>query len=485
VAISGFALDYIFHPRSVAVVGASTSERGDQFIDALREMPFRGEIYAVNPKSETIMGLPCYPTLRDISGPVDHVMTSVPATVLPQIVEDCGAKGVKVIHFFTSGLKETGEAQREELEAALVKRARQLGIRIIGPNCLGLYVPAVGLAWISGLPKEPGSVGLISQSGANAAEFIAVSAPFGLRFSKVISYGNAADLDESDFLEYCAEDPETEIILAYIEGVKDGRRFRRVLTEAAATKPVVILKGGLTEAGGRATQSHTASLAGSAEVFGALCHQAGAVQVRSMAELQDMGVALQFIRSLPGPNAGVIGGGGGRSVLAADELTLAGLRVPPLPGEVQEQLQGFTPVAGTSVCNPVDTSVIWYGGEQAGELLARTIGAVASAPNVDFVLLEQGLQWGPRKSRDRPDFIPKWMERALETAIERCADLKKPLVVALTPLYTVDAYEATLRFQETCYRQNIAVFPDVRHAATVLSKLLSYTVRRHQLPESV
>jgi len=485
VAISESALDYIFHPRSVAVVGASTSQRGDQFIDALKETPFRGEVYAVNPKSETIMGLPCYPSLRDVPGPVDHVMTSVPATVLPQIVEDCGAKGVKVIHFFTSGLRETGEARGEELESTLVKRARQLGIRIIGPNCLGLYVPAVGLGWISGLPKEPGCVALISQSGANAAEFVFVSATFGLRFSKVMSYGNAADLDESDFLEYCAEDPETRVILTYIEGVRDGQRFRKALAKAAATKPVVVLKGGLTEAGGRATQSHTASLAGSAEVFGALCHQAGAVQVRSMAELQDMGVAFRFIGSLPGPNAAVIGGGGGRSVLAADELTLAGLRVPPLPDEVQRQLARFTPVAGTSVCNPVDTSVTWYGGEQAGELLARTIGAVASAPNVDFLLLEQGLQWGPRKSHDRPDFIPKWLERTMNAALKRCAGLKKPLVVALTPLYSVDAYEATLRFQETCYRQEIAVFPDVSRAAVALSRLLSWGAGRQQLAEAM
>lgn len=201
------ALDYIFHPRSVAVVGASTAPQGDQFVDALKEMPFRGAIYPVNPKAETIMGLRCYPSISAIPGPVDHVMSCVPAPALPQVIEHCGAKGVKMIHLFTSGLRETGEMEREELEAAVTRRAREMGIRVIGPNCLGLYVPDTGLAWISGLPRESGPIALISQSGANAAEFIMVGATFGLRFSKVMSYGNAADLTESDFLEYCAEDP--------------------------------------------------------------------------------------------------------------------------------------------------------------------------------------------------------------------------------------------------------------------------------------
>jgi acyl-CoA synthetase (NDP forming) len=183
-------------------------------------------------------------------------MSSVPAPALPQVVEDCGAKGVKVLHLFTSGLEETGQADRIELQQQVAKRARELGMRIIGPNCLGLFVPATGLAWISGLPKEPGPIAVISQSGANVAEFLFVTATFGLRFSKVMSYGNAVDLNESDFFDYCADDPETEIILAYIEGVKDGRRFRQALTKAASRKPVVILKGGRTEAGPVAHSKH-------------------------------------------------------------------------------------------------------------------------------------------------------------------------------------------------------------------------------------
>jgi len=472
-------LDYIFHPRSVAIVGASTSPSGDQFVDALKSMPFRGPVYPVNPKAETIMDLPCFPSIAAIPGPVDHVMSSVPAPALPEVVEDCGAKGVKVLHLFTSGLEETGQADRVELQHQVAKRARELGMRIIGPNCLGLFVPTTGLAWISGLPKEPGPIAFISQSGANVAEFLFVTATFGLRFSKVMSYGNGVDLNESDFFDYCADDPETEIILAYIEGVKDGRRFREALTKAASRKPVVILKGGRTEAGSRAVQSHTASMAGSAETFEALCHQAGALMVQSMEELQDMAVAFRFVRSLPGRSAAVVSGGGGRSVLSADELTVAGFEVPPLTEEVQERLREFTPLAGTSVRNPVDTSVIWIGGEQAGDLLGRTIRAMASSDNIDFVILEHGVQWGPRKSWQAPEYIPNWLEGTLRTAVEMCSGLKKPLVFANLPMYTAEAFASTLRFQEVCAEHGVAVFPNMRRATWALARLLEWQENRN------
>jgi len=437
-------------------------------------MPFRGPVYPVNPKAETIMGLPCFPSIAAIPGPVDHVMSSVPALALPEVVEDCGTKGVKVLHLFTSGLEETGQADRVELQQQVAKRAREFGMRIIGPNCLGLFVPTTGLAWISGLPKEPGPIAFISQSGANVAEFLFVTATFGLRFSKVISYGNAVDLNESDFFDYCADDPETEIILAYIEGVKDGRRFRQALTKAASRKPVVILKGGRTEAGSRAVQSHTASMAGSAETFEALCRQAGALMVQSMEELQDMAVAFRFVRSLPGRNAAVVSGGGGRSVLSADELTLAGFKVPPLTEEAQERLREFTPLAGTSVRNPVDTSVIWIGGERAGDLLGRTIRAMASSDNIDFVILEHGVQWGPRKSWQGPEYIPGWLERTLKTALEMCSGLEKPLIFANLPLYTAEAFASTLRFQDVCADHGVAVFPNMRRATWALAGLLEW-----------
>ena len=259
--MSEHPLEHLFHPRSVAVVGASTSQGpGGGFVTAIQEMGYQGALYPVNPKAEEIQGLKCYPSLLDVPGEVDYVISSVPARIVPQLVEDSAAKGAKAVHFFTAGFSETGEADRAGMEAHLLARARELGLRLIGPNCMGLYCPESGLSFMPGMPKEPGPVGMVSQSGANAGEFCRTGGVRGLRISKAISYGNALDLNESDFLEYLGQDTKTEIIVGYIEGVKDGQRFLRALRAAATAKPVIILKGGQTEAGARATASADSTL---------------------------------------------------------------------------------------------------------------------------------------------------------------------------------------------------------------------------------
>src|SRR5215217_7892466 len=349
----GNQLEAIFHPRNVAIVGLSSGSTartgfgGNGFLTSIRDMGFAGPLYPVNPKATEIEGLPCYPSLRAIPEPVDYVISSVPAPAVPQLVDDAIATGVRAIHFFTAGFRETGEADRAELEQRAMARLRAAGIRVIGPNCMGLYVPSAGLSFMPGFPTEAGDVCLISQSGANAGEFVRQAAARGVRFSKVVSYGNAADLNESDFLEYAAEDPETRAICAYIEGVADGRRFVTTLRRAARRKPVVILKGGRTGAGARAAASHTGSLAGSLEVFDALCRQMGALRVESLDALVDFAVAFRFVDPPAGPGVAIVGMGGGTSVLAADAVAAAGLTVPPLPEEGQAELRRFTPVAGT------------------------------------------------------------------------------------------------------------------------------------------
>ena len=202
------ALDYMFHPRSIAVVGASTQEGPGSFVAAIKEMGFAGPLYPVNPKADEIQGLKCYPRLTEIPGDVDHVISSVPLRFVEQLVEDCAAKHVKVLHFFTAGFSETGDEEATALERRVLARAAELGIRVVGPNCMGLYVPASGLSFMPFLETEPGPVALLSQSGANAGEFCRTGAARGLRYSKVVSYGNGADVRESELLEYIAEDPE-------------------------------------------------------------------------------------------------------------------------------------------------------------------------------------------------------------------------------------------------------------------------------------
>jgi acyl-CoA synthetase (NDP forming) len=303
-------MEAVFHPRSVAVVGASANpdSPGHDYVRSLLDFGYRGAIYPVNPRTPEILGLRAYPSLRDIPGAVDYVICCIPAEGILDLVEECREKGAKVLQLFTGRFSETGRREGARLEEELGRRARTAGLRVIGPNCMGVYYPAGGLSFRPDLPREPGAVALLSQSGNNAVELVQHAAVRGLRFGKVVSYGNAADLDESDFLAYLAGDRETEVIGAYVEGVRDppqAGRFLAALRAAAAAKPVVVLKAGRTAAGARSAVSHTAALAGSHRVWSGALRQAGAVQVDTTEEAIDMLVAFAFLR----PGRRLRGGG--------------------------------------------------------------------------------------------------------------------------------------------------------------------------------
>jgi len=481
------AIDYIFHPQSVAVVGVSPPQWGPAgvgagFLMALQDLKFEGPIYPVNPHHQEILGLKCYPSLLDIPDPVDHVIFSVPVPAVPQVIEDCVAKRVKSIHFFTAGFSETGEAEAAELERRIVARARGAGIRLIGPNCMGIYCPSGKIAFMPNSPVEPGPVGFLSQSGGNAGDVIFMAAPRGIRFSKIISYGNAADLNECELLEYLAEDPETEIIIAYIEGVRDGRRFLRALRHASARKPVVVLKGGRTEAGEKAVFSHTASLAGSARVFDALLRQAGAVRVDSIDELIDLAVAFRFIGRPPaGRGVAVVGPGGGFSVFAADEVNEAGLELPDLSPAVQEELRRFTPVAGTSVRNPVDTNVI-----MEPHKLTDTLRIVAGDPGIHAVLFHIGFGWGGWRrgvQQNQPlPFDPAMVVKAMAEAIVRAQEsTTEPIILVVRSALDAGSQRFSLQFQEQCWRQGVAVFPSIPRACNAIAKMVRWREMREDV----
>ncbi len=474
------SLDYMFHPRSIAVPGASTQEGPGSFISAIKEMGFQGDLYPVNPKATEIAGLKCYPRLTEIPGDIDHVISSVPLRFVEELVEDCGAKHVKVLHFFTAGFSETGDPDAAALETRVLARAKELGMRVVGPNCMGLYVPRGGLSFMPFLPTEPGPVALLSQSGANAGEFCRTGAVRGLRYSKVVSYGNGSDVRESELLEYLAEDPETEVIACYIEGLSDGPHFMRALRKASAVKPVVILKGGRTEAGTRAANSHTGSLAGSLQIFDAAVRQAGAIRVERMDELVDSVVAFKNLRGLRGPRAGIVGGGGGYSVLASDEIGAAGLQMPVLPDDIQQKLHDFTPTAGTSVRNPVDTSVGW--GPDGLKPMLDTIRIVAEAPNVDFILYHTSWGWGPNRA-GMPDIVEVARTQG-EKLGELAKESGKPIVcVARVPTSDV-GMGATLAFQEACAAGGLATFSSVQAASLALTRLFAWQSRREDFASS-
>lgn len=354
-------LDLIFHPRSVALVGITTANprhwtRG--FLEGFLkfEFPSQGSLYLVNPKGGTVEGCHVYPSLQDIPGQVDYVVGLVPARVAPHLVEEAAAKGAKTVHFCTAGFSEIAEEEGERLQKELLQVAGQRGVRIIGPNCLGIYCPESRMSFSALFPRESGTVAFISQSGGNSNYLVRQAALRGIRFSKVISIGNACDLNESDFLEYLAGDAQTKIVAMYIEGVKDGPRFRRALEATAKEKTLILLKGGTTEAGTRAVMGHTASLAGSSAVWESLCRQFGIIQVQNLDGLVDVLVTLSFMTVPDGRQALLIGGGGGASVVIADEFERRGLKLPQLPKSVIRELREFSQAEGNFFNNPIDYS---------------------------------------------------------------------------------------------------------------------------------
>lgn len=464
-------LDFIFHPRSIAVVGASArpGNRGrETFLQPLVDHHFPGPLYPVNLRSEETLGLKGYASVLDIPGPVDYVISSIPAPNVLQLIDQCGEKGVRVIHFFTARFTETGRADAAKLEQEVKRRARERGLRIIGPNCMGVYYPAQGMAFGRG-PQEAGSVGFLSQSGGNAMGLISSTSLKGLRFSKVVSYGNALDINECDLLEYFASDPETAVIGAYIEGVRDGRRFPRVLREAVARKPVVLLKGGRTEAGRRAVASHTASLAGERQIWAALAQQTGAVLVSSLEELGDMLIAFRFCPPAKGHRVGVAGGGGGSSVEAADVCEEMGLKVEPIPASIRDELKRRS-IFWDWISNPADGSILGRDDVTTDDIFEL----MAKAPDYDLLIANVGEPWmmygrsgrgGPGPSRASPD-----------RSIQIGREAGKPAAFVLSD--TVQDQRAHNRslaeMRQKLVQAEVAVYPSMHRAARALGRLATF-----------
>lgn len=493
-ALSKHPLDPVFHPRAVAVVGVrSTQGTGmmGSFYDSLLESDFPsiGGLYPVNPKMDEINGRRCYHSLLDTPDPVDHVISQVPAAVVPELVDQCIAKKVRSIHFFTAGFSETGDADMANVETVMINKLRDAGIRAIGPNCMGLYVPASRLAFMSGFPTEPGNVFLLSQSGANAGEIVQGLVARGVRFSKAISYGNGADLRAHDFLDYAAADPDSDVVAAYIEGVQDGRSFFAALKRCAMVKPVVILKGGRTASGSHAAHSHTGSLAGSIEVFDAACRQAGAMRAETMDEMHDLIVATSTnTRHVTGPGVALFGGGGGGfAVLSADAIDREGLIVPKLPKSAVDKMREYIPVAGSSVNNPIDAF-------PPEEHLEDMLRLVATAEGIDQVFMTPTA--GPRPAMVKPDpdesIDPVAASKQVRETAQKSADQMKKLQDDTgTPVIGILRGGRMAKMMgldedtvvEAAYANGIGMYPSVARAARTVAQMLDWKAYRKGLPD--
>ena len=380
-------LKSIIEPKAVAIVGASENieKVGGAITRNAIQSSYRGNLYLVNPSVDSIYQRRSYKSLEEIHGEIDLVEIVVPANIVPSILEQAVNKRVKGAVIVSSGFAEVGN---KALEDSVIEIARRGGIRVIGPNCFGIINTAIDLDLTFTFSKAlRGSTAFVSQSGAMCCGTLDWARQEGMGFSKFINLGNKCDIDESDVLEYLVEDPQTEVIAMYIEGIKDGRRLFNTLKTVCRRKPVVAIKSGVTEAGARAALSHTGSIAVSDNVVNAAFKQAGVIRVDDVEELLYLPAALSH--SLPkGRNVAIISNAGGLAVMAADWCSKLDLKVPKLPLEVAEKVRAFLPPIA-SHSNPVDMT-----GGADYECYRDVLSAVLEAKSIDMaivIFVSQGL----------------------------------------------------------------------------------------------
>jgi len=440
------------------------------FLDSLIEFQYQGQIYPVNPRSDQVSGLKAYPSILDIPGPVDHVISLIPAAATLQLLRDCGARHVKTAQLFTAGFVETGEEEGTRLQDELVRIAHSGGVRLLGPNCVGIYCPASRISYCADFPKNPGNVGFIAQSGGYTYLAVRMGAGRGVYYSKVISYGNAGDVNEADLLEYLADDPETEIITAYIEGTIDGQRLLKVLTEAAAKKPVIVIKKGRTEAGRKGTSSHTGAMAGDDRVWDSALKQAGVIRVEDIDEMVDLLVTFIHMPVPRGKRVVVIGAGGGVSVRAAEECEIAGLTLPTLPDDLRHEINRYFSLAGSMLRNPVD-------------ILAEPLGDGAWVPVLealdeweesDILLWQMSPDMEPIRTAEFCRIVLE-LRQGMVRAFGR---LQKPKALVIHTLETHSGLEEMVALREACREHGIAFYPSIYRAALAVTRYVDYQQRR-------
>lgn len=374
-------LDAFFRPKSVAVIGAS-SKPGKLGFDIMKNMVqygFKGAVYPVNPKGHSILGKNVVNSVGDLPDDVDMAVLVLPAKMVPQYVRDLAPHGVKACVVISSGFKEVG-GEGTLLEQELARAAKETGIRVLGPNCIGVMDTSVGLnASFAGSMPNKGHIGFFSQSGAMCLAILDWSLDNAIGFSKFVSLGNKVDLTETEMLEFLAQDDETRVIMGYLESVADGRRFMEVAREVTRVKPVVLVKSGITTAGARAASSHTGALAGADAAYEAAFKQCGILRVHSVRELFNLAQALARQPLPKGPALAVVTNSGGPGIIAADAAELSGLHMAGLRPETVDELRTILPPIA-SLYNPVDMT-----GAADEELYRRTLSVVAEDPNVDGV----------------------------------------------------------------------------------------------------
>jgi acyl-CoA synthetase (NDP forming) len=477
------AFEPLFYPRSLAIIGASadSAKFGHIILSAIMEIGYGGKIYPVNPEGGEINGLRVYRSLQEIPGGVDFAILTIPAPLVSAALEDCLRKGVKGVEILTSGFKETGTPEGKNMEEELSQIARR-GIRILGPNCFGIYCPESGLTIMPGynFSRETGPVGFLSQSGGFCADLGQITKGLGIRFSKMVSYGNGCDVAACDLLEYFFADEKTRIIAGYMEGVEDGPRFLRILKENRGKKPVILWKAGLTAAGKRAVMSHTGSLGGLEVVWKSALNQTGVIQVSSAEELVDAIYVFLYLPENAGPRVSVMGGGGAISAAASDSLERLGLSVPFFSEPILQKLKASFPPVGNSLRNPVDLGNPMI----PPAMLRKVMEAAGEDERIDTLIVIQILFHILVQIRHRQgmDDRPLYQFSFQPELLQVCKDVKEKYsksIILVMPDIVTDAgmveIETEWRRERDAYQAaGFPVYKSLDRAARALSHFIAY-----------
>jgi acyl-CoA synthetase (NDP forming) len=467
-------LDAFFNPRSVAVIGATkkVDKAGHvifkNFSTSKLRGVFKGELYPVNPNEDSILGFKCYKTLTEVPGEVDLIVIIIPAAAVPGVLEEAAAKNVKACVIITAGFKEVGNVELEEQVVAIAKKG---GIRVLGPNCLGVYYSKTGIDTLF-LPETktlstgdevvatprpmPGNIAMITQSGAFGSAALDYLTGRQMGVSKFVSFGNKCDVNESDILAYLLRDEETHVTLMYLEDVKDGREFLEVAKKITLKKPVVVLKTGRSSAGARAAASHTGAIAGSDKIYDAAFEQGGVIRARDMEEFFDMGKALAMQPPALGRNMGILTDAGGPGVMTVDECEFLGLTVNKFTPDILQEFQQLKDtnqilkISATS--NPVDLT-----GSVTDDQFVISADVMFRDPEINGIIL-LGLH-----------HMPGLREKYIDGIVMISSRYSKPIVMC-----DIGETEMALYTRSRFDRLSVPSYPSPEAAARAMKALVTY-----------
>lgn len=444
-----------FQAKRVAIIGASKEEGkvGNVIFQNFLGLPFKGEVFAVNPNAAEVMGYSTYKNVRDIPGKVELAVIAVPAKFVVKAVEDCGKKKIRNVIIITAGFKEVGN---NKLDNLLEKTLAKYKIKCIGPNCLGVY-STYGIDTLF-LPKvrlkrpKPGKISFVSQSGASGSAILDLAAEEGYGFSKFISYGNAMNIDETDLIEYLAEDKDTQVICLYVEGIVNGKRFMETCKKISRKKPIIAIKGGTSKKGSEATMSHTGSLAGQAEIYYGAFKQAGIITANNLEEMFDYLKIFEKIKIKPkGNRIQVITNGGGYGILSTDAIEQFGLEMAEPSKTTIHFLKKKMPAIAI-IKNPTDLL-----GDADTQRYKDTINAYLKDKNVDIILAT---------------ILPQTPLIGQQSIVDALEELNKNTKKPIITITTGSEYATELR--KKIEEKGIPCFEFPHNAARAIKKLISF-----------